>query len=276
MAIPRAVQAQADKADEMLRGLQENEPEGEEVEAEEEQQEVVESKPVIDWEHKFRVLQGKYDAEVPRLSQELRDIRDQLNNAQKQREQQEEQSLRPNFEDLKEIADEEVVTAFQKQQEIIDRQNQVIAELKQRVDAVGNSTIDSSQKMFYATLEQIVPDWKAVNNDQRFLSWLGEVDPYSGLQRQQMLIEAANNMDAQRAAVFFTSWKDSVKKKTPPISPNSSKSSTPPQDKKTYSAAEIKKFADDVTKGKYRHNPDERKRLEDEYTRAQMEGRITP
>lgn len=275
MAIPRAVQAQADKADEMLRGLQENEPEAVEVEEpEEEQQEIEESKP--DWEHKFRVLQGKYDAEVPRLNQELREIREQLSQASEQRKQQEEQSLRPNYDELKDVADEEVVTAFQKQQEIIDRQNQVIAELKQRVDMVGNNSVDSAQKMFYATLQQAVPDWEKINNDQRFISWLSEVDPYSGSSRQELLNQAAQSLDAQRAAFFFTSWKGTVKKKSPPISPNNSKNSTPPQEKKTYTAAEIKKFADDIVKGKYRHNPDERKRLEDEYTRAQMEGRISP
>jgi len=273
MAIPRAVQEQADKADEYLKGL-ENPVEEQEEETEED--EFVESKPVVDWEHKFRVLQGKYDAEVPRLNQELREIKDRLNQADQQRQQQAEQNLRPNFDELRDVESDEVVNAFQKQQEIIDKQNQIISDLRNRVDALGDNTAQSSERLFYSTLAQIVPDWATVNQDSRFLAWLGDIDPYTGVTRQQLLANAASNLDAQRAAFFFTSWKETVKKKSPQVSPKTQGSSDMPVQSKTYTAAEIKKFYDDITKGKYRHNPEERKAREDEYNRAQREGRITP
>lgn len=278
MAIPRAVQEQADKADEYLKALDNSDDStSDDVAVSEDiQEERDDSPPPVDWEHKFRVLQGKYDAEVPRLTQEIRQIKDQLEQAQQQKKQADEQSQRINFDELRDTESDEVVTTFQKQQEVIDRQNQIINDLRSRVDALGDNTAQSSERLFYSTLAQIVPDWEETNKDPRFLAWLSEMDPYTGATRQSLLQDAAKTMDAQRAAYFFTSWKGTVKKKKPPVSPNSSKSSIPPSDKPIYSAAEINQFAVDITRGKYRNNPKERERLEDEYTRAQMEGRIKP
>ena len=132
MAIPRAVQEQADKADEYLKALDNSDDSASDDAAvsEDTQEEHDDSPPPVDWEHKFRVLQGKYDAEVPRLTQEIRQIKDQLEQTQQQKKQAEEQSQRINFDELRDTESDEVVTTFQKQQEVIDRQNQIISDLR--------------------------------------------------------------------------------------------------------------------------------------------------
>ena len=157
---------------------------------------------------------------------------------------------------------------------MIDKQNQVINELRASIDALGNNTAQSSEKLFYTTLANLEPEWETINTDPRFIKWLGVTEPYTGLTRKQALDNAASTLDAQRAAFFFTSFKESVKKPTPQISPNTSTATNTPSAEKTFSTSEVNKFYSDVTKGKYKHDLEAMKQKENDITRAQMEGRI--
>jgi len=56
-------------------------------------------------------------------------------------------------------------------------------------------------------LDKAVPDWETINKDPAFLKWLGEMDPLTGIQRQELLNQAHKALDAPRVANFFNSWK---------------------------------------------------------------------
>jgi hypothetical protein len=53
------------------------------------------------------------------------------------------------------------------------------------------------------TLDNIVPNWKAINEDPSFLGWLDEVDPLNGVTRRRLFNDAFANYDAARIANFF-------------------------------------------------------------------------
>ena len=90
-----------------------------------------------------------------------------------------------------------------------------------------------------------------------------------------MLANASGVFDAERTAYFFNTWKDTVKKKTPKISPKTTGTSTTAETGPGFTAAEITQYYTDRSKGKYNHDPDAKMRIENEIVKAQMEGRIT-
>ena len=52
-------------------------------------------------------------------------------------------------------------------------------------------------------LDANVPNWREINNDPRFQSWLLQPEPYSGVVRDRLLKDAAHAADAARVASFF-------------------------------------------------------------------------
>ncbi len=277
--IPRKVQEQADNADRILQEMSkeaippevEDDPEVDEIEE-------VKEEPKIDWEHRYNVLQGKYNAEVPRLNQELQSLKDQYRETQ-QKVEDLSRKPEPTY-DLNNIRDElgdDTANALSSQQQTIDALRQQIEELKGHLTQVGTNQQTSAEQSFYITLEQLVPDWKKVNTQAKFIDWLQVEDEFSGRTRQELLDTAARNLDARRVASFFTGWKRS-NPKTQNIesvaSPNTSKANRSVQEKQTYTRGEVKQFYDDVARGKYRHDEEKRKKLDFEYTMAQAEGRI--
>ena len=94
MGLPKAVQRMAEQADQMVEeiiGKAGDEPAIAETGTVPEQQveqpaqqqapapEVVEKQSSTDWEHKYRTIQSKFDAEVPRLHSNVRDLTKRVN-----------------------------------------------------------------------------------------------------------------------------------------------------------------------------------------------------
>lgn len=277
MGLPQAVQRQADEADRLLKERQ-SEPEVTE-ELSEPINEV--SEPATpDWEHKFSVLQGKYNAELPRLNQDLHSLKDQNLKLQEQINELKTKPVeKQDFSEVREELGDSAANAFVKQQEINEDQSRVIDELRRQIGQVGQDSQQSSEQAFYSTLATLVPEWETLNTNPKFTAWLSEMDVFSGKTRQTLLNEAASVLDVNRVVLFFNQWKKlSAKKKSgieQQASPSTSKTTAPVEQKSSYTLTEVKKFYDDISKGKYRHNQDEMKRLDYDITMAQAEGRVT-
>jgi len=55
-------------------------------------------------------------------------------------------------------------------------------------------------------LDTNVPNWREINNDERFHQWLLMPEPYSGVIRDRLLKDAARAGDAQRVINFFKGY----------------------------------------------------------------------
>jgi len=158
-----------------------------------------------------------------------------------------------------------------------------------KVEQITQRQQQSSEQTFWSDLTAYVPDWRSINENQEFQSWLLEVDPLTGLSRQTYLDDAQRNLDARRVANFFTSWvgnsgqavaqtsrKASASQLEKQVSPGKSKapSSAPTGNVVTYTPTDIKSFFDDVRAGRYRGRETERDRIERDIFAAQREGRI--
>lgn len=241
MALPRAIQQQAEQADALVSQIngqtgepinpetdpspspdpQLNEPQPQPISQETQPKPA----PVADdvWERKYLTLKGMYDAEVPRLHAQVREMTTQVQTliaeaaaakaVQPKTEpaptkslvtEQDKEAFGSDLLDLIDRATESKIAGFR------DRESQLlgqIEELKGKLGNVSERQVVSDKDRFLSVLSQQVPDWEALNTDQGFLTWLAEVDPVYGLPRQAALNNAYEVLDATRTAAIFKQFK---------------------------------------------------------------------
>lgn len=258
------------------------------------------TRPAEDIEQKYRTLQGKYNAEVPRLQQQLNNAvrdRDDTGNRLTQleaelrqlRDRPQTQTLDPKdvesfgadlVEMVRRQANAEIERAVKGHlSEITTR----IGQLEQSVTGVSRATANSAEQQFYANLKQMVPDYETVNVTPKFLEWLGEEDPVYGEPRQSALDRAASSLNAGRAAAVFNAFKQIAPAQAPAPANDLQSQVTPARTGATMapqantlriSEKSITQFYDDIRRGVYRGREAEAQRMEVEINRALAEGRV--
>lgn len=255
--------------------------------------------PEETWQAKFFTLKGKYDAEVPRLHAQLRELNTQVQQliteaavraqtptptpepAKTLITEQDKEAFGSDLLDLIDRATEAKVSGFRDREAKLQQE---IAELKGQVGRVGETIGSSSKEMFLERLAKQVPDWEAMNTDQGFLTWLAEVDPVYGFARQVALNSAYEALDANRTAAVFKQYKALTAPANQPSKPNlqsqvaPTRSRTSPApansagDKRTFTQGEIAQFYDQWRRGFI--DEAEAVRIEQEIAAATTEGRI--
>lgn len=259
------------------------------------------------WKQRFLTLKGKYDAEVPRLHSELRELRTKLDELVARRVETPTEPVKPK---TKRVTEKDTETFGADLMDVIKRQAEEIAaeavagmseklskleaeneQLKQNLTGVTTSQAQTSQEVYFGKLAAAVPDWETINVDPKFLEWLGEIDEISGMPRQEHLTNAFNALNVDRTAKLFNAYKKTLPQAPAPKQPAQKqtevqrqvapgKSKTPPgpvtsdANSKIWSAAEIDKFYRDYATGQYRSNPQEAARIEAEIDAAVSTGRV--
>ena len=190
---------------------------------------------------------------------------------------------------MRKVSREELIPVAQRLAQIEGLLQQMQANVVPQVQAVAQRQQVSAEQQFWSDLTSYVPNWREVNDNDGFQSWLLDVDPLTGMARQTYLEEAQRSLDAHRVSAFFRTWLEStgqasVAQSTPATSSELEKQVTPGRSRgvgastakqpKTYSPDDIKKFFDDVRSGKYKGREQERDRVERDIFAAQREGRI--
>ena len=269
----------------------------------------IEAKPADDipeevsdsFKQKYSTLKGKYDAEVPRLHQQVRELSEQMKaireeavTAEKVKSEKPKERVsyvtdadRDEYGD--DLIDFQRRVAKEHAQEFegrFEQQAKVIEELQKKI-----STTDSQvgEQGFTQRLNALVPGFDQLDNDERWVSWLNEYDPMSRGPRRDQAQAAFDAGDAEAIAHYVslfngsvnpvdTSKSDRQKELEKQVSPNRSASTASTksagQSDKIYSTASSEKAWNKIrtlnTNGKY----DEAEKLEAELTVAYMEGRV--
>jgi len=312
MAIPRAVREAAEKAEAIHKQVYEKPAEDPQPQAVPDQQ--PDSAPVADpepspapqpdaavappvgelpdqqqkddtWEHKYKVIEGKYRAEVPRLAADNRELRTQIEALQQQMESLKSQAAKPqqsliSQEDREKYGDDLLDVMKRAAQEQVTTKDAEIEELKRRLDMVNQTTAKSAEVNFFDTLGRLAPDWVTINSDEGFLKWLDEYDELTGKTRQDLLSDAEAAKDAERVARFFTKWKATQQQRTAPtsqalaaqVTPDSNRVVQPPTGKRFFTRPEIAAFYAAARRGEI--GAKEMVAMEAEIHAATIEGRI--
>lgn len=250
------------------------------------------------WEQKYKTLKGMYDAEVPRLHADLRELKAQVDSLRKASETKPVEPVKPKA--AEKLVTDADVEAFGSDLIEVQRKvaREVAAEFRGELDAMRaeneklreqltSTGTQVSEASFEQRLYRMVPDFEAVNADPKWIAWLNEVDPLLRAPRSSVAQQAFNRGDAEGVAHYVAMFKKSVAPVEPTadkteelerqIQPNRSATSTPPtsQKGKVYTNADIEKMFRKATDLGVKGRTDEAKKLEAEIDAAFMEGRVT-
>lgn len=282
--------------------------------------------PTSDWEQRYKVLQGKYNAEVPRLQAQIRDMQTAQQNLQSQlvgtqsllaslgqaAPRAASQSDGVPAGSVKKLVKDEEVTEFGADlydfikraaaEAVLPQVDQRLKPVTQQLEKVSK-TADSAatgvsrteQQKVLDQLSAAVPNWTDVNQDEGFLAWLDQVDPYAGEPRGVLLQRAYQRHDGPRVVAFFEGFlkeNATVSPATPPapapgtpavtlesmVAPGTARagSAAGAQDgaKRIWTPAEISQFYKDKANGKFNRNQKAATEIEADIFAAQREGRI--
>lgn len=189
------------------------------------------------WESRYKSLQGIFEKEVPRLQGQVKDLSGKYQQAVEQLEklakQAETQVTKPetgadprdveNFgsdlvDMVRRVAQQMLGGVGTKVDSVVQGFEKRLAAVEHQLQGTSQAVAVTAEQSFYDRLAKLVPDWESVNQEQPFLTWLGEVDPVYGQPRQGALNQARDALNADRAAAVFNAYK-SLKPKAPAKTP---------------------------------------------------------
>jgi len=318
MALPKQVQAQLAEVEEFEKTLKaqkeaKDAPKDTEAEVPVEAEEVAEPEDVKpadtsptdveeeSFAQKYKTLQGKYDAEVPRLHQQVKDLTAKLNELAKAQEEKPKEPTKPKEKvslvtdaDRAEFGDELIDVqrrvAKEVAQDYEDRFEQQEAIIKKLQDQLAQTDGQVGEMSFSQRLTQLVPDFNQVDNDERWVAWLDEYDPMIRGPRRNQAVEAFQAGDAEAVAHYVKLWKESLEESQPKerqtrqaelekqVAPNRSANSVDTKkvgkEAKVFSEREINNAWDRIRNLNTRGQYDDAAKLEAEITAAYLEGRV--
>jgi len=174
----------------------------------------------------YSVLKGKYDAEVPRLHDDIRNSNNAMRGLQEQLgtlqatvaamkevnktpptppaplvTDEEREQFGPDLIDVVGRAAQEAVRPY-----VDQRVSEVAASVTQVQESASHletGVAESNRIRLYERLHIAVPGWDVVNKDPVFVTWLGETDQYTGQLRGNLLRAAFERNDSERVIAFF-------------------------------------------------------------------------
>jgi hypothetical protein len=266
-----------------------------------------------DFEQKYKVLRGKYDKEVPELNQKLRalhientDLQRRLTDLEKalaSRGADNGQPASPASSDSDGVNPgdyEEYGEEFVRLAEENRRLKNAVDEMRGDFETVKQTTAKTAQERFVSDLSTLKPEWQSIDGDPAFDVWLHEKG------KKQDYLKAASEKNAQGIVDIMDlyvlrtgksygnnnepqSSPESQRIHTPDIESQVQPSSTGTGDRgsekvqgRVYTAKEVNQFYDLYAAGTFPFsvgdiqvfNEEDGARLDQDITRANMEGRI--
>ena len=267
--------------------------------------------PPEQWEHRFRSMKGRYDAQLQingQMQEQMQQLGDELVRTQQMLQRGLATPPTPNQppatlitaedqqnygNDLIDLTKRAALEAVQPKLNELEHENQ---QLRQRVT-------QQSQAGVVQMLDLQLPNWREINRKPEFKRWLSLRDLYSGVVRKQMLDAAYQAADAPRVVAFFKGFvsDEAIAAGTTPPAPLPEPPPAPrqaaiplerlaapgrarpaggndapnvPADKPIFTRKQISGFYDEVRRGLFAGREAEKAAREREIFSAQNEGRV--
>ena len=255
---------------------------------------------------RYEVLQGKYNAEVPRLHQEAKQLRERIEAQEAELRALNQKFQKPPVDEKPLVTPKDVEEYGPEMYDFIGRVAEKVfaekflpiigrmqSEFEARVIAtestVGNVAVRQQQteeEKFWLRLLDAVPNWQEINVMPEWLSWLAEHDRLLGTTRQAVLDQAVSTLDSDRIIAVFEQFIEKHKKPEQPVkkteslasqvSPASATAAPAPVSQTAtniWTDAAIQEFYKDVSLGKFKGREDDQARIEADLDAAYSEGR---
>lgn len=183
------------------------------------------------YEQKFKTLQGKYSAEVPRLSQQLRDMQAELEYLRTQRQGTEATGENPDTavrpvasDDLDSLLENarfegDKAEAVRLAVLVRERDRQV---LRQEMEPIRQQILASVDERYVSELGSLATGWESLRGDPDFSTFLQQPAPFTGVPLSAILNQADSNRDSVRVAEIYNAFrqqKNSSNEATPTPAP---------------------------------------------------------
>lgn len=239
--LPKAIQAQLDQAEAIQQQLNAPAPEVETPEAApvaeapsdtqkaEQQVQPVQAPaatPDDTWEQRYRALDGKFRAEVPRLHEQLRETNARLETAMKALETAVERRSEQPKPETKLVTDADVesfgadlIDAIRRvaREEFSPLAAQLTQAIEQRIGAVAQrvesteaQVVKTAEQTFWDTVIQTHADFDVINEDPRWFTFLDKRMPGTRYTRRQLAEDAIKNLDSAALIDQLQSFKAEV------------------------------------------------------------------
>ena len=259
--------------------------------------------PQEDWQTKYSHLQGKYNAEIPRLHQQNKDLAAQLTQLQAKIEELGKPKPEPEVEDR--LITEQDETAFGS--DLVDmvrratkeatrdlskahsaETSSLQAKIQELESKLANTSGDVSTLTFEQRLARAVPDFEAINTNPQWIAWLDEVDTFTGQSRRGFAEYQYNQGDVVEVKRLVDIFKGQAgvgtkqqerdqrqKELERQVQPSRNPTGSNAQPSaKLYTEPEISRLFDKVRQLNVQGKYDEASSLEAELTNAYIQGRV--
>jgi hypothetical protein len=251
-------------------------------------------------QHKYDVLRGMYNKEIPELSLRLAEQSGQIKSLTDQ--------IAALIAGKKPDETKEVFDSFEQDPNIgylkteypevwkgievalvklRDETSKKISDLGSQLTEQKKHTEKTDRDRFYDDVESM-ENYDEINKSVEFNSWLDETEPLTGFKRRDILNDAYASLDSTRAKNFFSEFtgkkvepvvvKQVVKKEDTGISPRTTVTKTvvdKSELKENFiKASDVKKFYDDVQRGRYKGRDAEKDKIEAEINKAISDKRV--
>lgn len=205
------------------------------------------------WELKYRVLNGKYTAEVPRMAAQIRELTQTVETLKAQLAQPVQPAQPAALDSVRETYGDDFANAVTSV--ATEQVQRVRDELAPTLESIRQDAAQRVRNDFLRDLGALVPNYAVIDAMPAFSAYLDEFDAQSGRQRREFFNEADASNNAPRIATFFKDFSRAIQPAPKPapaapaapsvehlITPSSSASSEAPQGKKTWTQAEVNQF----------------------------------
>lgn len=302
--LPDAVRAQIEAAEAIqseLTGGTKNPAEAVQQEsatqqAQSERQEYDKTRDAGYWEHRFNVIQGKYNAELPPLRQKIQALTAELEqlkvNGSAGTGNEKADAIANRLaseltEDELELVGSDLAGVISKLVE--SKTGHLASELEQmkaKEQQQNEDHMKALQKAFMDQVSAAIPNWQQLQSTPDGEKWLRSSNGRGGINNDDV-VAAANNLDAETVIRLYRQMEQDVGSGAVPsqqvqnpggipahkVQPQQSRATTAQsQNLQTWSTADIKQFYQDKMNGRY--TPEEAAALERDIFDAQRQGRI--
>jgi len=209
MALPKAVQKQAEEAkkiQEKLNGSEQLAP-----------VDPVTSQPAPapdDWEKRYKGMQRTHDKTVSGLRdeneglntkvEELEALLEKANTAPAAQEPVfSEAEIEEYGQDFLDMVSRIAATKNDSPDSNVAKE---LNELKTKFDGIAEKQFRTVEDKFFDELDTAVPNWEDINEQDDFKNWLAEEMPLTGQERQKFLENAHKRFDSKAVISFFNAW----------------------------------------------------------------------
>lgn len=166
------------------------------------------------WKQRFDTLAGKFDAEVPRLHQQLRDQHERLQALHAQVEQAAappatgspamQQDIDSFGEDLVDF-----VRRMAQEQIAVERAQleKRFGAVTQQVEQVHGYVAQNETNSFWKEVVNLVPDWSAVDTSPSWIQWLDTTPEYTEATYRQLASQAIEKGKPEKVAKLVDEWR---------------------------------------------------------------------